>query len=324
MITHLAHFEFSGEPRWGIVNGETIHLLAEKYITTKILLADKATIFTHVKQGLSDLQKIKLADIELLSPIVGNSRVICQGANYRQHMIESGMDPDAKSYNMFFNKSSASICSSLSDIIKPKHVSLLDYEIELALVIGQPITDKIQINKENLSEYIAGIVIANDVSARDVQIPETQFFKGKSYRTFCPVGPYLCLLDQDSIHYLDQLELELKVNGDTRQRDNTENLVFKPAETLSELSSFSDLDMGDLILTGTPSGCALRIPSPTIVKLFSLLPETIRWKIFKRIQGKRSQYLQASDKIEARIKSQDQAIDLGCQYNTVINAAKQD
>ena len=83
MITHLAHFEFSGEQRWGIVNGETIHLLTEKYLTTKKLLADKATIFAHVKQGLSDLKTIKLADIELLSPIVGNARVICQGANYR-------------------------------------------------------------------------------------------------------------------------------------------------------------------------------------------------------------------------------------------------
>jgi 2-keto-4-pentenoate hydratase/2-oxohepta-3-ene-1,7-dioic acid hydratase in catechol pathway len=128
------------------------------------------------------------------------------------------------------------------------------------------------------------------------------------------------LLSQDSIPYLDQLDLELKVNGETRQRDNTENLVFKPAETLTELSSFTDLDVGDLVLTGTPSGCALQIPSPTVVKLFSLLPESVRWKLFKRIQGKREQYLQPDDKIEARIHSRDQKIHLGCQHNQIVEA----
>jgi len=319
MITHLAHFEFSQKKHWGIIEDEIIHLLPEQYPTTKALLQNKASILNTAKNDINHLQKIKLSDIKLLSPVIGNQRVICQGANYRQHMIESGMNPDAKSFNMFFNKSSASICSSQSDIIKPKHVSLLDYEIELGLIIGKNITRKTEVKEKDLSDYIAAIVITNDVSARDVQIPETQFFKGKSYRTFCPVGPYLCLLDQDSIHYLKQLELELKVNGETRQFDNTENLVFKPAETLTELSGFSDLDVGDLVLTGTPSGCALRIPSPIIVKLFSLLPEPFRWKMFKRIQAKRSQYLQADDYIEASIQSRDQAIFLGHQQNKVTN-----
>ncbi len=322
MITHLAHFEFSQEKYWGIIEGEVIHLLTEQYPTTKALLQNKASILNTVKNDLNKLKKIKRSDVKLLSPVVGNQRVICQGANYRQHMIESGMNPDAKSYNMFFNKSSASICSSQSDIIKPKHVDLLDYEIELGLVIGKNITQKTVVTDGNLSDYIAAMVITNDVSARDVQIPETQFFKGKSYRTFCPVGPYLCLLDQDSIHYLKQLELELKVNGETRQLDNTKNLVFKPAETLTELSDFSDLDIGDLILTGTPSGCALRIPSPAIVKLFSLLPEPFRWKMFKRIQGKRPQYLQAGDYIEASIQSSDKAIFLGHQQNKVTNESQ--
>ena len=74
------------------------------------------------------------------------------------------------------------------------------------------------------------------------------------------------------------------MNGKIRQKDQTKNLVFKPAETLTELSSFSDLDVGDLVLTGTPSGCALQILSPIIVNLFSLLPETIRWKLFKKFK----------------------------------------
>ena len=320
MIPHIAHFEFSGEIRWGIVAGDSLGLLDERYSSTADLLLDREHIFRTAQDEQEKLQKIKLSDVKLLSPVVGNKRVICQGANYRQHMIESGMDPDAKSYNMFFNKSSASICSPRERIIRPRHVSLLDYEIELGLVIGQAINKQTEVQKENLGDYIGAIVIANDISARDIQIPETQFFKGKSYRTFCPVGPYLCLLSQDSIPYLDQLDLELKVNGETRQRDNTENLVFKPAETLTELSSFTDLDVGDLVLTGTPSGCALQIPSPTVVKLFSLLPESVRWKLFKRIQGKREQYLQPDDKIEARIHSRDQKIHLGCQHNQIVEA----
>jgi len=320
MITHIAYFEFSGEIRWGIVAGDGLYLLDEHYPSTADLLRDRERIIRTAKDGLDKLQRIKLSDVKLLSPVVGNKRVICQGANYRQHMIESGMDPDAKSYNMFFNKSSASICSSQDKIIRPKHVSLLDYEIELGLVIGKAVNKQTEVREENLADHIGAIVIANDVSARDVQIPETQFFKGKSYRTFCPVGPYLCLLSEDSIHYLNQLELELKVNGETRQRDNTKNLVFKPAETLTELSDFTDLDVGDLVLTGTPSGCALQIPSPTVVKLFSLLPESVRWKLFKRIQGKRLQYLQPNDEIEARIHSRDQKINLGCQQNQIVDA----
>jgi len=317
MIIHLAHFELSGEKRWGIVKDDKLYLIEEKYPTTASLLDNKLSLFILANNGLEALQHVAFDRVKLLSPVIGNQRVICQGANYRQHMIESGFDPDAKSYNMFFNKSSASICASGSSIIKPSHVSLLDYEVELGLVIGNAIHQHTEISQAKLSDYIAGIVICNDVSARDVQIPETQFFKGKSYRSFCPVGPYLCLLDQESMHYLDKLELKLSVNGEVRQHDNTKNLVFKPAETLSELSSFSDLDVGDLVLTGTPSGCALRIPSGSIVKLFSLLPEKTRWKLFKRIQGKRSQYLKQGDLIEAQIWSADKKVNLGIQSNQV-------
>jgi len=317
MFVHIAHFTLNNHKHWGIVENNLLLKLNQSYTTTAELLADKQAILTMSDEQKAKLEKFKISDVSFLSPVTGNKRVICQGANYRQHMIESGFDPDTKSYNMFFNKSSAAICSAEADIIKPKHVSLLDYEIELGLVIGKNIDEKTLINSENLSEYIGGIVIANDVSARDVQIPETQFFKGKSYRTFCPVGPYLCLLDNENIHYLDLLDLELKVNGETRQKDNTENLVFKPAETLCELSEFSDLDIGDLVLTGTPSGCALRIPSPGMVRLFSLLPEPLRWSLFKKVQGKRSDYLQSGDQIEASISNVDGNINLGSQRNKI-------
>jgi len=318
MIINVARFEYLGEINWAIVEGDMLRLIDRPYTTTADLLDDKEYLLSLIKYQKSNL--IPIADAKLLSPVTGNRRVICQGANYTQHMKESGLDPDAKTYNMFFNKSSASICSAYDDIVKPKHVSLLDYEIELGLVIGKSIDSEIEVTDDNLWQYVAAIVITNDVSARDVQIPEMQFFKGKSYRTFCPVGPYLCLLDQHSIKYLNQLELTLSVNGEIRQKDSTENWIYKPAETLTELSSFSNLETGDLVLTGTPNGCALRLPSPAIVKLFSLLPEAFRWKKFKQIQGKRSQYLKSGDKINAVITSSDNKIHLGQQCNRIVSA----
>jgi 2-keto-4-pentenoate hydratase/2-oxohepta-3-ene-1,7-dioic acid hydratase in catechol pathway len=318
MSLHIAHFEISGQKHWGIIDRDNIiHILPKCYKTTAELLIDKNIIINFSVDEIAQLTKVEFTEVKILSPVIGNKRVICQGANYRQHMIESGMNPDKQNYNMFFNKSSAAICSAQEHIIKPKHVCLLDYEIELGLVMGSVINKQTDINHENICDYIGAIVIGNDVSAREVQISQTQFFKGKSYRTFCPVGPYLCLIDETNIDKLTQLNLELKVNGEIRQKDNTKNLVFKPAETLTELSSFSDLDIGDLVLTGTPSGCALQIPAPIVVKLFSLLPESIRWTLFKKIQGKSPKYLKINDKIEARIYSDDGVINLGCQENII-------
>ena len=120
----------------------------------------------------------------ILSPVTTPCRIYCQGANYRQHMIESGMDPDAKAFNMFFTKSDASIASAKATVAPPKQVSLLDYEIELALVFRRPIASAATVTRRSLEDYVFAVAIANDLSARDVQLPQMQFFKGKSYRGF--------------------------------------------------------------------------------------------------------------------------------------------
>ena len=179
-------------------------------------------------------------------------------------MIEFGMDPDAKLFNMFFTKSDASIGPARGSVQRPKHVMLLDYEIELALVFRRPISSSVAVTQDTLKDYVFAVTIANDLSARDVQLPQMQFFKGKSYRGFCPIGPWLTVLEPDEFAYLDQLELQLSVNGSPRQRDTTKNLVFKPAETISELSTFANVRPGDVLLTGTPSGCALHVPPAPI------------------------------------------------------------
>lgn len=304
--------------RWGILDNG-IHEIPGDFVSTADFLSKGRPLAFDMAGRLTGDGE-PLTEATLLSPVTDPCQVLCQGANYRQHMVESGMDPDDKRFNMFFNKSAASISSPQTDIVRPAHVQLLDYEVELGLVIDEPVREPKRITDQDLPRHIAGLVIANDVSARDIQIPQMQFFKGKSYRTFCPVGPVLCLLQPEDFAYLDQLVLQLTVNGEVRQKDSTANLVFKPAETLSELSQVAHLSCGDLILTGTPAGCAMQLPSPLMVRLFGLIPEAKRWPIFIKKQAANGRYLQPGDIVEASIFSDDRTIDLGVQHNKVIAA----
>jgi 2-keto-4-pentenoate hydratase/2-oxohepta-3-ene-1,7-dioic acid hydratase in catechol pathway len=144
-----------------------------------------------------------------------------------------------------------------------------------------------------------------------------QFFKGKSYRNFCPIGPWLTILEPGEFALLDNLDLRLSVNGVLRQGDTTANLVFKPSETISELSTFANVAPGDVLLTGTPSGCALRVPSPIVRRLLQLLPERKFWNLFVAAQSRRPEYLQPGDRVTATIQSPDGILDLGKQVTTV-------
>ncbi len=282
------------------------------------LLDDYPTTAALIERGEADWREARkrepslaLDSVKILTPVTAPCRVFCQGANYRRHMIESGMDPDAKAFNMFFTKTDASITCAIGAVQRPPHVALLDYEIELALVFRRPIRAPLTVTAASLKDYVFAVVIANDFSARDVQLPQTQFFKGKSYRGFCPIGPWLTIPEPDEFGELDRLDLRLSVNGVTRQSDSTANLVFKPAETITELTTFADIDAGDVLLTGTPSGCALRVPRPPIRRIVQLLPERQFWRLFLKSQGRRREYLRPGDRINATIRSPDGRFDLG-------------
>jgi 2,4-diketo-3-deoxy-L-fuconate hydrolase len=316
MAIHVARYLHQGQIRWGVVSQERIAPVEEPSTTTANFLR------THSAASLAGLVNcgtVDLSGVRILSPITSNQQFLCQGANYRQHMIESGMDPDSKHFNMLFTKASSCIVPADSPVIRPQHVRFLDYEIELGLVLIRDITKPTLVTEANLHEFIGGVVIVNDYSARDIQIPQRQFYKGKSYRTFGPVGPYLCLLEPQEMHYLSELNLTLKVNGGVRQQDSTANLVHRPAETLTELSGVHDLFCGDLIATGTPSGCALSIPSPIKQRIGALLPEKKKWAIFMKVQEKRTQYLKPGDVVEAEIRSGDGVVHLGIQRNAVLD-----
>ena len=316
MIVHIVRYLHLGQTGWGVVRGNRVTPIAGDFPTTGDFVRGVTVAGLHALAGPT----LDLAQLTVLSPVTRNQQFVCQGANYRQHMIESGVDPDAKTYNMIFTKASSCIAPADTDVVRPQRVRLLDYEVELGLVLRRDISGGCQVSDSNLDEYVAGAVIVNDYSARDVQLPEMQFYKGKSFRGFGPVGPRLALLDRDDLHLLRQLSLRLTVNGEVRQSDTTANLVYGPAETLSELSGVHDFAAGDLLATGTPAGCALSVPSPAMQRLAALLPEKTKWRLFLAAQARRPQYLRPGDVVEASIRSEDGRVDLGTQRNRIIAA----
>jgi 2-keto-4-pentenoate hydratase/2-oxohepta-3-ene-1,7-dioic acid hydratase in catechol pathway len=315
MAVNLVRFRSHAGPHWGVAHAAGVTPLAGDYPTTAALIEHGEDDWRGAARQTPSIGPYA---IELLSPITAPCRIFCQGANYRRHMIESGMDPDAKTFNIFFTKSDASIAPPVGEVRRPSHVALLDYEIELALVFRRAIQSPVKVTPETLKDYVFAATIANDISARDVQLPQTQFFKGKSYRGFCPIGPRLTIFEPDEFALLDQLALRLSVNDVVRQDDTTANLVFKPAETISELSTFADIAPGDVLLTGTPSGCALRVPPPSLRRLLGLLPERRFWSLFLSSQRRQPGYLKPGDIMKATIRGADGQIDLGEQVTQVL------
>jgi 2-keto-4-pentenoate hydratase/2-oxohepta-3-ene-1,7-dioic acid hydratase in catechol pathway len=239
--------------------------------------------------------------------------------NYRSHARESGFGEDPPA--VFFRKSSASLSGPTDDVVRPAHVRLLDYEVELGLVIGRGLSVGTVVTDADLPGYVAGLVMSNDVSARDVQLEKGQFYEGKSYPTFTPTGPRLVLLDAEDFTRLSGLRLRLWVNGVLRQDGTVGDMVNGPAAALSVLARFQPLDPGDLVLTGTPGGTALQAPPAVVEKMGDLLPAPLKWRVFFSRQERNPAYLKAGDVITASIATEDGSLDLGTQ-RTVVRDAK--
>ena len=281
--------------------------------TTRQLLSDRAAIETAAQRG----ETVPTDSLHLVSPITVPCRVVAQLTNYASHVTDAGRNP-ATTPLAFFRKASGSISGPFDDIVKPGHVRLLDYEVEVGLVIGRDMLVGAAITEANLSDYICGLVVANDVSARDVQLTKTQFYEAKSYPTFTPVGPALVLLNGDELKRFGDLRLRLRVNGEIRQDTLVEgDIIYPPVQALQALSRFQRLDAGDLVLTGTPVGTAISAPPKPIEVIGSLLPDQLKWKIFFSRQAKNPKYLRHGDIIEAAVATDDGAIDLGAQRTVV-------
>lgn len=274
--------------------------------TTAQLLEDRAAI------EAAGQVVVPTNTLDLISPVTQPCRVVAQMTNYVSHIKDAGMDP-AQVPLTFFRKASGSISGPYDDVVRPPHVSLLDYEAEIGLVVGR----EIPVGTTPTVDDLAGLVITNDVSARDVQLPQTQFYEAKSYPTFTPTGPALVLLDNDELKRFTDLRLRLWVNGELRQDMTAADMVYQPAAALRALAGFQHLSPGDLILTGTPVGTALSAPPKPVEKLAALLPPAMKWRLFFKSQARNPKYLKNGDVVEIRIATDDGAIDLGVQRTTV-------
>ena len=196
-----------------------------------------------------------------LGPCVGKvGKFICIGLNYSDHAAESGMPiPDEPEV---FTKATSAICGPNDDVIQPRDSTKLDWEVELAVVIGR---DALYVPEDEAAGHIAGFCVCNDVSEREFQLERgNQWDKGKGCDTFGPIGPWLVTTDE--IGDPGDLDMWLDVNGHRRQQGNTGTMVFSPTQIVSYLSHFMSLQPGDVISTGTPPGVGLGMKPPVFLK----------------------------------------------------------
>ena len=298
---------------WWVRKDDAASKVETSASTTGQLLADR----TSLAEAQASTSTVPVANLNLLSPVTTPCRVVAQMTNFASHVRDAGMDPDSTPLT-FFRKSSASVSGPSDPIVKPGHVRFLDYEVEIGLVVGRDIPAGTTISGTDLSNVLAGLVVTNDVSARDIQLPQTQFYEAKSYPTFTPVGPELVLLDADEWRRFGDLRLRLSVNGEQRQNALVDgDMLYRPLQALQSLSRFQDLSSGDLILTGTPIGTALSAPPKPVQMMSNLLPPAVKWKAFFKSQERNSKYLRNGDRVEASVATDDGAIDLGTQRMTV-------
>jgi 2-keto-4-pentenoate hydratase/2-oxohepta-3-ene-1,7-dioic acid hydratase in catechol pathway len=198
---------------------------------------------------------LSLDALELGPPVPDPDKIICLGVNYREHAAEAQQELPA--VPMFFAKFRNSLIGPTSPIHLPRASTQVDYEGELAVIIGQRCKE---VAEQDALQYVAGYTIMNDVSARDVQMQTSQWTAGKAVDTFAPMGPGIVLAS--SIPNPQTLTLTTRVNEQVVQHDTTANMVFSVASTIAFLSSLMTLEPGDIIATGTPSGVGFKRTPP--------------------------------------------------------------
>lgn len=297
---------------WWLQRPDGAVRIATDATTTAELLADRDAVVAARDAG----DPVPVDDLALVSPVTAPCRVVAQMANYASHAKDAGMDPDAVPL-AFFRKASGSISGPTDDIVRPAHVALLDYEVEIGLVLGREVPVGTEVAESDLPGMVAALVVTNDVSARDQQLPKTQFYESKSYPTFTPTGPVLLILEDGELARFTELRLRLWVNGELRQDQPASDMIYGPLAAFRALARFQQLAPGDLLLTGTPVGTALSAPPKPIEVIGSLLPPATKWRIFFAKQAKNPRYLQDGDLVEVSIATDDGAIGLGSQRTRV-------
>jgi 2-keto-4-pentenoate hydratase/2-oxohepta-3-ene-1,7-dioic acid hydratase in catechol pathway len=201
----------------------------------------------------------RVTDVELLVPIPNPPKIICLAFNYYDHARDAGLTPSDEP--VIFMKPRTTLNEPFSDVICPSFVTRLDYEAELAVVIGKE-TKKIA--EDNALNSVFGYMILHDVSARDIQFKDKQFTRGKGIDTFAPCGPWITT--KDEVADPQNLQIVTKVNSEVRQNSSSSNMVIPVRRIISSLSRTMTLEPGDIISTGTPAGVAMSMKEPKYLK----------------------------------------------------------
>ncbi|MTI47054.1 MAG: fumarylacetoacetate hydrolase family protein [Firmicutes bacterium] len=214
-----------------------------------------------------NVDKILGKSVVICAPIPKPKRnIFCIGKNYQDHVNElkdkTISDSNLPNEPVYFTKSPNCVIANEDYIENHSHITQhLDYEVELAVIIGKK---GINISKADAYDYIFGYTIGNDITARNIQKGRNQWFKGKSLDTFCPMGPYI--IHKSEIPFPVELDLSCNINGDIRQNSNTSHMIFDISYIISDLSQGIELNPGDIILTGTPSGVGFGFTPPKYLK----------------------------------------------------------
>ena len=260
----IARYFYKSEESYGILNGQNVLCLPAlaKCLKTELpkTLCDFITAEDALKTAEALLNRAQPSDIEnasiptekvaLLAPIAFPPKIIGLGWNYIDHAGETKMKvPDAP---VIFMKPHTTIIGPNQKIVKPRFVKELDYEGELAIVIGKTAKN---VPAEEAANYVFGYTILNDVSARDFQFKDGQWTKGKGFDTFAPTGP--CITTRNELADTGNLRIRTWVNGDLRQNGTTKDMVFGVDQIIYHLSRVMTLEPCDVIATGTPSGVGM-------------------------------------------------------------------
>ena len=247
----LVTYGESGQERIGAVVGDEIVDLssADDALPGTVLGVLEADALGAVSRAVESGTgaRTPLDGARLASPIPRPPKIVCVGLNYLDHATEQNVP--LPEHPLLFSKATSSVVGPCDDVVLPSESEQVDYEVELAVVIGKTAT---AVSEADAYDYIAGYTVANDVSARDIQFRQQQWHQGKSYDTFCPMGPWL--VTKDEIPDPNSLAVKLTLNGEVLQDSNTDNLIFNVPTLVSRISSAMTLLPGDVISTGTPAG----------------------------------------------------------------------
>lgn len=202
---------------------------------------------------------LSLEEVELLAPLPDPPKIICLAFNYYDHARDAGLTPSEEP--VIFLKPRTALNTPHGDVISPSYVKRLDYEAEIAVVMGSQVK---KVSEEQSLDSVFGYMVFHDVSARDIQFRDKQFTRGKGIDTFAPCGPWITT--KDEIKDPQNLRITTKVNGEIRQNSSSSNMVIPIKKIISSLSNLITIEPGDIISTGTPAGVAMSMKEPRYLK----------------------------------------------------------